>query len=174
MSYQQERFEKLASLAEQYAPQEGPNYTCIEGFGVWKSSSITQRRTPVVDLPAIWIVAQGKKICYIGGREYDYSAGNALVLFYPMAMEMEIIEASSDRPFMAAGVAIDLVKLADVLLHIDRIDDSAVQSVSTDPSGIFSIPLNDKLMEPYIRLFEALENPTDAAMLSASIVEEIY
>lgn len=41
-------------------------------------------------------------------------------------------------------------------------------------SGIFSIPLNDNLLDPFIRLFEALSNPMDAASLGELIMDGIY
>lgn len=110
----------------------------------------------------------------MGNKKYDYSAGNVLILFFPMPVETEIVEASPDKPFLAAGVRINLGRLADVLLRIDRIDGAAAKPVSTDPSGIISVPLNDNLLDPTLRLFEALANPRDAAILGELIVDEIY
>jgi AraC-like DNA-binding protein len=43
-----------------------------------------------------------------------------------------------------------------------------------DPSGLFSVPLSDRLLDPFIRLFEALEHPRDAAILGDAIINEIY
>jgi AraC-like DNA-binding protein len=173
MAYQTDKLEKLVSLVGQHAPQEGVNYCCLENVGTYKLSS-TQGRTPIVDVPAIWMVAQGRKVCYVGDREYDYSPGNVVVMFYPMAVEFEIVEASPEVPFLVAGVAIDLGRMAEVLLRLDRIDGAAAKPVSVDPSGILSIPLNHSLLDPVIRLFESLASPTDAAMLGDSIVDEIY
>jgi AraC-like DNA-binding protein len=173
VAYQTHKLEKLVSLVEQHSPQEGPNYTSLEGFGTFRAST-TQSRNPAVDLPAIWIVGQGKKLCYVGDQKYEYSAGSVLVMFHPMAVEVEIVEASPEVPFLVAGAAIDLGRMAEVLLRLDRIDGAAAKPVSIDPSGIFSIPLNDNLLDPFIRLFESLANPRDAAMLGDSIVDEIY
>lgn len=173
MNYQIKKFKKLVSLVKQHSPQEGLNYSSIEGFGTYKASTIHGMK-PAVDLPAIWIIGQGKKVCNVGDQTYDYSAGNVVVMFYPMVMESEIVEASPEAPFLVAGVVIDLARMADVLLRIDRIDGAAAKPISTDPSGIFSIPLNDNLLDPFIRLFELLANPMDAAMLGDPIVDEIY
>lgn len=173
MTYQQHKFEKFVRLVEQHSPQEGPNYSSLEGVGTFKAST-NQRRTPIIDLPAIWIVARGKKLCYAGDHKYDFSPGNVAVLFYPMSVEYEIVGANPDVPYLVAGVAIDLGQMADVLLRIDRIEGAAVKPVSTDPSGIFSIPLNDNLLDPFIRLFESLSDPKSAAFLGESIIDEIY
>jgi len=125
-------------------------------------------------MPAIGIVVQGRKYCYIGNKTYDYSTGNALIMFYPMAVHTEIVQASPEVPFLAAGVTLDLGRMADVLLRIDRIEGAVAKPDATDPSGLLSVPLNDHLLDPMIRLFESLANPTDAAFLGESIVDEIY
>lgn len=173
MIYQQNKFEQFVNLMEQHSPQEGLNLTSIESFGTIKSS-ITKSRNPSCDLPVILIAGQGKKICYVGDQTYDFNVGNVLVLFYPMAMETEIVEASPDKPFLAAGVAMDLGRMADVLMRIDRIDGVAAKPVSINPSNIFSIPLSDNLLDPFIRFFKLLSNPRDAMMLADSIMDEIY
>lgn len=173
MSYQSDRFEKFVSLVKGHARQEGPNYASLEGVGTYKASS-AQDRTPVLDQPAIWIIGQGKKLCYAGDQTYEYSSGNVVVIFYPLAVETEISEASPEAPFLVAGVTIDMGRMADVLLNLDRIEGAAAKPISTDPSSIFSLPLSDDLLDPFIRLFELLANPRDAAMLGDAIIDEIY
>jgi AraC-like DNA-binding protein len=173
MDYQINKLEKFVGLLERHSPQEGVNFVGLESFGTYKMST-TKGRHPIVDQPAIIIVGQGTKCCYVGNRVYDYSAGKVLIMFFPMPVEIEIVEASPDKPFLVAGVLIDLGRLADVLLRIDRVDGAAAKPVPADPSGVFSIPLNDNLLDPTIRLLEALDNPRDAAILGDAIVDEIY
>lgn len=173
MSYQENDFEKFVSLLEQQTPKEGSNYSKYENFGSYRAST-THDMIPSVDFPAIWVVAQGKKYCYVGDQKYEYSAGNVLVTFYPMVMESEIVEASPDKPLLVAGVAIDLGRMAEILMRIDRVDGAGIKPETINPSGIFSISLNDALLDPFIRLLKILDNPRDLAILSDSIVDEIY
>lgn len=173
MSYQQNKFEEVVNLVKQHAPQEGVNFSCIKNFGTFKVSTPKSRRASI-DQPVMWLVAQGEKICFVGDQRYDYSPGNVLILFYPMSMEAEIVQASPDKPFLAAGVGIDLGRMTDILVRLDRIDGGTAKPAAINPSGIFSIPLNDNLLDPFIRLFKLLDNPKDAAMLGDSIVDEIY
>jgi hypothetical protein len=107
-------------------------------------------------------------------KEYEYSAGNLMVVFYPMPMEVELVDASPAKPLLVAGLAIDLGRMADVLLRLDRFDGAMFNPVSTDLSGIFNIPLSDFMLDPFIRLAEILANPRDTAMLGNLIMEEIY
>lgn len=173
MDIQNEMLDKFVGLLTEHSPQEGLNLTSVNSFGTYKISS-RHGRHPAVDQPAIVIVAQGKKYCRVGGKKFDYSAGNVLVMFYPLAVETEIVEASSDKPFLVAGVVIDLSRMADVLLKIDRFDGTVAKPDSIDPSGLISFPLTDHLLEPTIRLLESLNNPMDAAILGEAIVDEIY
>ena len=173
MTYDPALFEKLKDLVIQHSPQEGLNLTSIEFFGTYKSTSI-QGRKHSIDVPAIFIVLQGKKLCYVGNKVYDYCPGNALVMFYPMAVEAEYVQASPDTPFLATGVGIDLGRMADVLLRIDRIEGTVSKPDTIDPSGVFTIQLKNFLLDPFIRLFQTLNKPRDAAMLGDAIIDEIY
>lgn len=173
MTYQTAKFKTLVSLMEHHSPQEGVNLSSLEYFGTYKAAGIRGKK-PAIEIPAIWIIGQGKKLCHLGEQTYEYSAGNVIVMFYPLAVETEIVEASPEAPFLVAGVIIDMGRMADLLLRIDRIDGAAAKPISTDPSSIFSVPLSDALLDPAIRLFEVLDNPRDAAVLGESIVDEIY
>jgi AraC-like DNA-binding protein len=173
MAHQDERLKWLTDLVAQHAPQEGVNLTSFPDFAAFKVST-TQAKGPAIDVPALVIVGQGRKNCYVGDRVFEYSPGKALIMFYPMAVEIEFVEASPDKPFLAACVAIDLGRLADVLLRIERIDGGAAKTRSPDPSAVFSAPLNDNLLDPMIRLLGSLADPTDAAFMGESIVDEIY
>jgi len=173
MRYQQNKIEQLVSLMERHSPQEELNFSIIERFGTLKSS-MPQTRHPSCDPPVIFIVGQGSKTCFVGDKKYDFNVGDVLVLFYPMAMETEIVEASPDKPFLAAGVAIDLGRMAKILMRIDQIDGVVAKPASINPSSILSIPLSDNLLDPFIRLFKLLSNPRDAQILADPIIDEIY
>ena len=164
---------KLVALLEQHAPDEGIHILGDEKLGTFKAST-KQVKSPDYYEPAIVIVGQGKKRCHVGDSIYEYGAGDYLILFLPMPLQVEIIEAAREKPFLAVCVPIDLGRLADVLLRIERAEGATTKPVASNPSGIFSAPLNDNLLGPTIRLFESLANPTDAAILGELIVDELY
>lgn len=173
MNHPGEKFERFVHLLRQHTPQEGANYAVIEGVGAYRASA-PEGRHPALDIPAIWAIGQGRKLCHAGDTTYDYSAGNVVVMFYPMAVETEVVEASRERPLLIAGVAIDLARMADVLLRMDQIEGAAAKPLSADPSGICAMSLEDSLLDPLIRLFELLDVPRDAAMLGDAVIDEIY
>ena len=138
MTYQIDKFETLARLVEKHTPQEGINFTGLESFGTYRASS-TQGRTPEIDIPAIVIVVQGQKICYVGDQKHVYGAGKVLIGLYPAPVETEIVEASSEKPYLAVGVSLDMSRMAEMLLRIDQFDETAPQAISTDLSAKFAI-----------------------------------
>lgn len=173
MTVQDKKIENLAALIRQYATQEGITKTGFANLVVFKIPT-TQSQSPDYYEPGIVIVGQGKKRCYVGNKTYEYGAGDYLMILLPMPLQVEIVEATPEKPFLAVGIKLDLRRLADVLLRIERVEGAAAKPVTTDPSGIFSAPLNDNLLSPTVRLFESLANPTDAAVLGELIVDEIY
>ena len=164
---------RLRELIRNYGIQEGPISLGNGSFGLWKATSPCDRR-PTVDQAAIWIVVQGHKVCYSGEVRYAYRPGNVVVLLCPMSIEYEIVTASQQEPYLAAGVAIDMERIADILLRIDRFSGAVAAPESGDLSGMFAIPLRDRLLEPFVRLFELLEHPRDVAVLAESTIDEIY
>lgn len=110
----------------------------------------------------------------MGEQTYEYRPGTVAVTLYPMTVESEIVRASPDIPFLVTGLAIDLRQMAEILLRIDRADGGAGKATPTNISGVFTTPLNDNLLDPFIRLFRAQANPRDAAILGDAIIEEIY
>jgi AraC-like DNA-binding protein len=119
-------------------------------------------------------MGQGRKVCYLGGRQYDYSVGNYLAVFLPMPLEAVILEASPERPLLMVGIRIDLHKIASMLLKMDQLESPIARPEGADPTGIFSAPLHDDLLDPVIRLLRALDSPTDTAILGESILDEIH
>ena len=173
MNYSQEKMEELVTLLEHYSPHNGINYTALPDFGVYRQTD-PQARCAVVYEPAIMILAQGKKRLYVGEQEYDYGVGKYLTLFLPMPVESEIIEASEDRPLLAACFKVDLVKIANLLMKIDRIKEPSAKSAKTTYSGIFTHSLNDELLDPVLKLFRTLNDPVERAILGEPLLEEIY
>ncbi len=163
-----ELLERQTEEGLQIAPIPG-----VENFGTIRMSS-THVKTPEVYEPILLFIGQGKKYCYVGDERYDYSAGHLLTMLLPMPVQTELVEASVEKPFLALGVRIDLARMSDLLLRIERVETTPARPVSGDPTGIFSLPLHDGLLDPAIRLLETFADPVDGAILGELILDEIY
>ncbi len=173
MDYQPANMARLAELVGKHSPSEGINRTCVENVGTFKSSA-PMARILDVEPPAIVIVVSGRKQCYLDNDVYEYGPGTVTIGFYPIPMVMEITEASSEKPYLLAAVLLDLRKMADMQLRLERHDVSADRTAIPEPSVFFATHLTDRILDPFIRLFEALSDPGDSAILVGPIVDEIY
>ena len=173
MTQDTERLAELASLIDRHAPEEGLNGTLLENVITYRASHAHGMR-PEVYQPAIFILAQGRKMCSVNGRDYDYSAGNYLTTVLPMPMEATVMQASPEEPVLMVGIRVDLHQLASLLLRIDQVERQVPRSSDADPSSVLVAPLPADLLGSTIRLLKMLDNPTEAAILGETMVEEIY
>ncbi len=164
---------KFLDCLEKYGAQEGVNTTPLETMVVVRES---ESHAKIRDMyqPFLVVVGKGLKRCYVGEAVYEYGAGNGLAVLLPMPVQTEIIDANSDNPFLAAVIALDLDKMSDMLFKIERVDRFPQPSSVEVSSGIFSMPLTEELVNPVVRLFNALESKRDTAVLSDLILEEIH
>ena len=164
---------KLNVLIEKHIPNEGLKPIYGDLVAVSRECRL-HKKEPEYIPPAILLVGQGRKSCYVGDQVFDYGAGGILVTMLPMPVEVVVTKASVERPLLVAGVGIDFARLANVLLKVENADHDAFQPIQANASSIFSTTAKDKLFDAFIRLLEALEDPRDAEVLSDAIIDEIY
>lgn len=168
MKFSEEKMTELVELLARHTPQNGVNETGIAALVTYRATELQPRKSVVYE-PALIILGQGKKHCYLGGEKYDYSAGNYLTLFLPMP-----VEASVEKPLLMAGIKVDLPRMANILLKVDSVKPLPTKAGADDSSGIQVQVLNDELLEPILKLLHMLGDPVERAVLSDVILEEIY
>ena len=173
MTSRKSKLAELGQLIEKHAPDNGLFQSELHYLVMFRESQ-AQGRTPWVYEPALIIAAQGKKHIYLDGERYEYSAGQFLALFMPMAIECELIEVSEKRPLLGVGIRLDRHRLAKLLLKIDSVEQASAKPEAIDNSGIFSAPVKENLLDATIRLLKTLDDPTETAILGESIIDEIY
>jgi AraC-like DNA-binding protein len=158
---------RLASLLGEVAVQEGIHGTSVQGVEVVRVSRSVPR-APIVYVPKILIVGQGRKRAYLGGEVYRYDAYNYLVLSVPLPAECET-EASPDEPLLLLSITVEPTMLGEMLLEMDE----PPSPLAPTPRGIASTPMNGELAGAVIRLLECLKSPLDSRMLGRQVVREI-
>ena len=164
---------EFVALLERHTPHEGLNWTSLPSVGAYRQSKPDEEHSAVYE-PALLILAQGKKICYVDGHAYDYSAGRYLCLFLPMPVEVAVVEATPAKPLLMAGIRMDLLRIANLLLKMDRVKPPAAKAVLSSASAILAEPLTPALLDALIRLFRMLDKPVECAVLGNAILDEIY
>jgi AraC-like DNA-binding protein len=167
MSDQGDNRQRLASLLDEVAVQEGVQRTLVEGVEVVRVSQPVPR-APIVYQPKILIVGQGRKRAYLGGEVYRYDAYNYLVLSVPLPAECET-EASPEEPLLLLAIHVEPATLGEMLLEMDE----PLPPAGPTPRGISSTPMTEELGGAVIRLLECLKRPLDSRVLGRQIVREI-
>ena len=172
MKYSTAKMDEFVALLEKHTTHDGINETGIPDFVTYREMA-PHERTAVTYQASIAILGQGQKACYLDDKRYDFSAGRYLSLFLPFPLEVEVIEASPDKPLLMAGIKIDLLRIANILLKMDRAEPTAKPKPSHS-SAIISEPMNDAFLDPIIRLLQTLDKPLERAVLADPILDEIY
>src|SRR3954454_15404171 len=158
--------ERLARLLGEIAVEEGMQRTPVEGVEVFRATKSVPR-APIVYLPRILIVGQGRKRAFLGGETYRYDAYNYLVLSVPLPAECET-EASPEEPLFLLAIHVEPSMVGEMLLELDE-----PSVVAPTPRGISSTPMNEELAGAVVRLLECLKKPTDSRILGRQTVREI-
>ena len=158
----------MTRLLGQLAPQAGYTLSALDDVRFLRANAPIAR-APVMYEPSIVVVCQGTKRGYLGDEGYVYDAQQFLVLSVPLPFESETV-ASAAEPMLAVAIRIDLAVAAELALALD----ASERSTAAAPVSICATPLDDKLGDAVLRLLQALVSSTEARVLGASILREIY
>jgi AraC-like DNA-binding protein len=125
-------------------------------------------RSPIAYEPGIFIMAQGRKIGYVGARKIVYDANHYLVLSVPLPFECES-EASPEKPLLGVKIGVTPAAVAELLMQMEQL-----QPVNgSQPQIMEATALDETLSNATIRLLESLSSPDDARILGPQFVREI-
>ncbi len=161
----------LVPLIEKYALQEGVTETEWPGLVLGRSSRPVPR-FPLLYVPSICVIAQGRKHVYVADDQIIYDPLHYLVVALPMPLEAEIVVASPKEPFLSFALEIDVSMVGKLLLEMA--DEEHRPEAKINPAqAIYASPMNDDLLDALVRLFRALENPVDRRILGSGAVREV-
>lgn len=164
---------EFKTLLAQRAQHEGVITTMREDVMYFKQSQAHKRR-PELYQAAVFFMASGQKRCYVDEQSYHYGAGQYLMMFLPMRVEVEAFDVSPESPLLLAGLLLDLNRIADLILKLDRLAEPLPQVKHVASTGILTAAIEQDLLEPLVQLIKVLDDPIDAAMLSEGIIDQIY
>ena len=133
MNAKNPKLAQLNLLIEKYVPNESYKFIYRDLVVVTRESRL-HKKEPQFYPPAIILLGQGSKSCYVGDQAFAYGAGDILVTMLPIPVETVVTEASEDKPLLAAGVGIDFARIANVLMKIENADQNAFQPIQANPS----------------------------------------
>lgn len=167
------RMEELAELVAAHAPGNGLHQTAIPNLATFRETAPHTLKPQLYD-PCIIFIAQGGKQVLLDGTTYEYKPGHFLAVLAPMPVQCQVLEASVERPLLGTTVFLDRQRVLGVLMKMDHAGPVPAKPERIDPSGIFSAPLGDRLLDAVVRVVRTLDDPGEAAIVGEALIDEIY
>lgn len=159
---------RMVALLTELTTGEGMRPSLLDGVRLGRADR-GYTRTPVLYEPSIYIVANGRKTGFIGGRTFVYDPNNYLVLSAPLPFECQT-EAGPDGPMLGVSVGVSPSVVSDLAIRMQP----RPRIVPVDAAGcVDATPLDPAMSDAAVRLLECLRSPVEAEILGPGIVREI-
>lgn len=129
-------------------------------------------RAPLLYDAGIVIVAQGRKVGFLGDRRFEYDADSCLVLGVPVPFECEV-SASPDEPLLGIRIDIDIAALHVLAARFRGRLGSDERSGGAPRAGVEPVHMDGPLLDASRRLIESLRDPMDRQVVGPLAVDEI-
>lgn len=132
------------------------------------------RRTAACYEPALCLVAQGRKIAWLDeDQPVPYDPLHYLVVALPMPIDAEILDASPQKPFLAARVRLDRALMADVIAALDEGASEGVAPDDDPDPALATSPMDVALLDSVLRLMRAAQDERERRVLLEPLQREM-
>lgn len=162
-------FERLQQLSAELSAREiAGSGRILPAAHIFHRDEITAFEAVVYN-PVICLILQGRKEMNVGDRLVSLAEGDALLVSHDLPVTSKITEASSDAPYRALILSLDLGILRSLYEQVgDTVSDApAAKSLSAsvaDPAWV----------DPILRYLELMDAPLDVKVLGPMILREIH
>lgn len=118
--------------------------------------------------PTFVVVAQGAKRAMLGDEVFEYRGGQFLVVGVDLPIAGGVIEASPERPYLAAKLTLQAATISSLLLEMDPADMPAAE-----PAGFAVSDAPEELLDTVVRMLRLKDSPRDAAVLGPLLEREL-
>lgn len=159
---------ELIRLLLEQTPKVGFNYAPLEHLLLYRSEKDIKDITIMYD-PCIVIVAQRRKVGYIGDETFYYDPGNYLVV--PTVLPIECsAEGSPEKPFLALSIPLTHPILTELVSQMEAPRSEAW----TNRPAIYVEAMTEQLSDAAVRLLRSFQSPMEAKLLGPQIIREIF
>ncbi|RDH45665.1 AraC family transcriptional regulator [Zooshikella ganghwensis] len=160
---------EMLALIRQLVKHDGISETLLPEVFLF-SSHKPQPRVPLMYQPSLCIIAQGRKIGYLGDREIHYDEGHYLVQTLPLPFECETF-ASEETPLFGISVSINAATLAELVLALAG--PQSKEGNAELPKPMDSVAMTIGMEEAVIRLLRALHDLQAARVVGSNRVRDV-
>lgn len=119
--------------------------------------------------PSLCVIVQGSKAVGVDDDLFSYDPDTYLLASVHTPARICITEASSERPYMGLTITFSMEQIFDVIKEVDRTEKRLLRA----DRRLYFGTMEDKLLNPILRLVGLLDTPEDIAVLSPLIIKEI-
>ncbi len=119
--------------------------------------------------PSLALIAQGAKQVVLGDDIYRYGGTDYLLTSIDLPVTTQIVEASTEKPYLSVMFQIDTARIASLLEHAGHQDSAPVPAAR----GMAVSTVTPELEDAAIRLLRLLDRPGDIPALLPLIEQEI-
>jgi AraC-like DNA-binding protein len=119
--------------------------------------------------PSLCVIVQGSKAVGVDDDLFSYDPDTYLLASVHTPARICITEASSEHPYMGLTITFSMEQIFDVLKEIDQTE----KRLPKGKRRLYFGTMEDKLLNPILRLVGLLDTPEDIAVLSPLIIKEI-
>lgn len=157
----------LADLIIPLVKGDGPNPSRLDRVSLLCLGR-QQVRTPLMYDPCLIIIAQGRKVGYLGDREIHYNPGHYLVQTLPMPFECETY-GSPEAPLLGMSVKLDPALLSEMVTAMGE----GYPPSSTAPLPMASVAMNEGMQDAVMRLAHTLHDAVACSAMGDARIRDV-
>jgi AraC-like DNA-binding protein len=163
-------FTLLLDAVDRYASPRGEGYfvTPIDGFTIARLNNAQPPAHHIVK-PSLCTVLQGGKWATFGEKQFEYRAGQALIVSLDIPSFGRVTHASPSKPYLGLMIEFDLTIMREVLEKLDE----PPQTSGEAGAGWFVTSLDGPMADAALRMVRLLETPKAIPLLYPSIMREL-
>lgn len=118
--------------------------------------------------PSVILMAQGRKIVNVGGKDYYYAKNQCLSVAVNVPVISRILEASPKKPCMAVSVEIDKFLLTQMSREIP------IEKRIPRLGAIMTADAEIELLDAFLRLIKLFDREEEIPVIAPLIIQEIH
>lgn len=159
---------ELADRIARNVPGDGLHPSAVPGLALIRASEASLP-LPGVYHPSICVVVQGRKRAMLGEEVFHYDALNYLVVSMSLPITGQILEASSEHPYLCLRVDIDPAMVGELVHQLPP-----ERAPSNGGRALYVARTSATLLDAMLRLVRLLDTPEEAAVLAPLALREIH
>ncbi len=143
--------------------------TPIPNLSLWRRE---RPEPPAICLvaPSIVLVVQGAKKMWVGDEAYEYDGKRFLITSLDIPANSEVLTASPERPCLGLVLSLDLRMLAELISQGHQ----PPPAERSGEQGMSVGTVTQRLIKPFERLLDLLDEPDSIPVLAPLIQREIH